>query len=147
MKLWGKQARGRYSTFHSRMPPENPGSSSTTKRTWIARLGQTNDPRAAELLAGLLLESSRRKLAQAALLRIGLVAEPAVIRVLENNFDNQATAESCLMLLAELGGDDSLRAIEILLAKQEQWPVKSKAEASLNAIKLRLEDRRGDTDN
>ncbi len=109
-----------------------------SKRSWMVKLGQTGDERAASMLCGSLGDSGRRAVAIAALQQLGTVAEGPVISMLENNLEDSRVAEACLDVLSEIGTDQSQTVIRQIVDQQSGWSPKSRAEKALSAIQSRI---------
>ena len=106
-----------------------------SQRSWILKLGATQDPAAANRLAQLLTTSQRNNAAQS-LKRLGK-GEAEVLLVLDANLADVATVKSCLGVLSKLGGEPSAQAIVSLLDSQKNWALESEAKSTLKQIQIR----------
>ncbi|MBV9124804.1 MAG: HEAT repeat domain-containing protein [Planctomycetes bacterium] len=105
-----------------------------TKPKVAEALGQFKDERAAEALAQQLSEFQDRSMASSALRKMGAVAEPAVLKQLQNP-DGQVQAEACRILTA-IGTQRSVPALQT--ASQSSQPLVSlEAQAALRVIAAR----------
>ncbi|HVX14353.1 MAG TPA: trypsin-like peptidase domain-containing protein [Pirellulales bacterium] len=102
------------------------------RRATIEALGQIADEDAARELASLVLESSDRAAAVAALRGMGNVAETAVIRLLDRG-DRQVRKEAC-QILGEVGGSKSAAALKQLLQNEKESQVRGAARAALDRL-------------
>lgn len=98
----------------------------------IEALSQIADASAAKQLVELLSEETDRGFAVMALKKMGPIAEPVVIGLL-NNKDKRVRHEAC-QILGEVGGPKSVAAIKRLLQGEQDNLVRASARSALNRL-------------